>query len=152
MAGCSSPGACGVGEADKRRCATGVWRNYAAQEFLAAGKYGTARRAAASAATHVDLPTPTPPSTARWHGGAAGRFREGRTVGGGDGDAAGPGGGASRPPPLSSCRAAGIAATLSSTSPIFILPLAAIFLGDVLRWRTILGAVIAVLGVGLLFL
>jgi len=28
------------------------------------------------------LPTPTPPSTARWHGGAAGRFREGRTVGG----------------------------------------------------------------------
>jgi len=47
---------------------------------------------------------------------------------------------------------AGIAATLSSTSPIFILPLAAIFLNDRIRPRTVVSALIAVTGIGLLFL
>ena len=47
---------------------------------------------------------------------------------------------------------AGIAATLSSTSPIFVLPLAAIFLGDTIRPRTVVAALIAVVGIALLFL
>jgi len=47
---------------------------------------------------------------------------------------------------------AGIAATLSSTSPIFVLPLAAIFLGDTIRARTVVAALIAVIGIALLFL
>ncbi|MEM1350225.1 MAG: DMT family transporter [Myxococcota bacterium] len=46
---------------------------------------------------------------------------------------------------------AGIAATLSSTSPIFILPLAAIFLDDRPTLRAVLGALIAVSGVAVFF-
>jgi len=46
----------------------------------------------------------------------------------------------------------GVAATLSSTSPIFILPLAAIFMGDQMRVRTTLAALVAVFGVALLLL
>lgn len=46
---------------------------------------------------------------------------------------------------------AGIAATLSSTSPIFILPLAAFFLGERIGVRAIGGAFLAVAGVGVLF-
>jgi drug/metabolite transporter (DMT)-like permease len=45
----------------------------------------------------------------------------------------------------------GIATTLNSTSPIFILPLAAIFLGERISLRAILGACLAVAGIGLLF-
>ncbi|MEC9399910.1 MAG: DMT family transporter [Myxococcota bacterium] len=47
---------------------------------------------------------------------------------------------------------AGVAATLSSMSPVFILPIAAIFLGERLSARAIVGALIAVAGVALLFL
>jgi len=47
---------------------------------------------------------------------------------------------------------AGIAATLSSMSPVFILPIAAIFLGERLSARAIVGALVAVAGVALLFL
>ena len=47
---------------------------------------------------------------------------------------------------------AGVAATLSSMSPVFILPLAAIFLDERPSARAIFGAVIAVIGVALLFL
>ena len=46
---------------------------------------------------------------------------------------------------------AGIAATLSSTSPIFILPLSALFLGDRVGLRAIGGACLAVAGVAVLF-
>ncbi|MEE2755461.1 MAG: DMT family transporter [Myxococcota bacterium] len=46
---------------------------------------------------------------------------------------------------------AGIAATLSSTSPIFVLPLAAIWLHDRLTGRSIWAALIATLGMALLF-
>lgn len=46
----------------------------------------------------------------------------------------------------------GIAATLSSTSPIFILPLAWIALDERLTPRSVLGAFIAVIGVAVLFL
>jgi drug/metabolite transporter (DMT)-like permease len=45
---------------------------------------------------------------------------------------------------------AAVAATLSSMSPIFVLPLAHFFLGDRLTPRAVLGAVIAVAGVALL--
>ena len=45
---------------------------------------------------------------------------------------------------------AGIAATLSSTSPIFVLPMAAIFLKDPPNRRGITGAAIAVAGVAVL--
>lgn len=46
----------------------------------------------------------------------------------------------------------GIAATLSSTSPIFILPLAWIFLGERFSVRAVGGAVLAVVGIAVLFL
>ena len=46
----------------------------------------------------------------------------------------------------------GIAATLSSTSPIFVLPLAALFMGDTMRVKTVVAALIAVVGVGILLL
>jgi len=46
----------------------------------------------------------------------------------------------------------GIASTLSSTSPIWILPLAYFILGEKLSMRAILGACIAVAGVAVLFL
>jgi drug/metabolite transporter (DMT)-like permease len=46
----------------------------------------------------------------------------------------------------------GIAATLSSTSPIFILPLAWLMTNEELSTRSIIGAVIAVVGVAVLFL
>lgn len=46
----------------------------------------------------------------------------------------------------------GIAATLSSTSPIFILPLAYFVQGEKLSPRSILGACVAVVGVAVLFL
>lgn len=46
----------------------------------------------------------------------------------------------------------GVAATLSSMSPIFILPIAALFLGERLTARAIIGAVIAVTGVAVLSL
>jgi len=45
---------------------------------------------------------------------------------------------------------AGVAATLSSTSPLFVLPLAAAFLGDRPSFRAVLGAGVAVLGIGVL--
>ncbi len=47
---------------------------------------------------------------------------------------------------------AGIAATLQSTSPLFVLPLAVIFLHERLSARSILGAAVAVVGVALLLL
>lgn len=46
---------------------------------------------------------------------------------------------------------AGIAATLTSTSPIWILPLAHIFTDDKMTARSVTGAIIAVLGIALLF-
>lgn len=45
---------------------------------------------------------------------------------------------------------AAVAATLSSTSPIFVLPLAHFFLGDKLTPRAVIGAILAVAGVALL--
>lgn len=45
----------------------------------------------------------------------------------------------------------GIAATLSSTAPLFILPLAWLVLGERLTMRSVLGAVVAVAGVAILF-
>ncbi len=47
---------------------------------------------------------------------------------------------------------AGIAATLMSLSPIFILPVARLVEGEHITARAVLGALIAVVGVGLLFL
>lgn len=44
----------------------------------------------------------------------------------------------------------GVAATLNSTSPIFVLPLAAIFLDDKLTSRSVVGALIAVSGIAVL--
>jgi drug/metabolite transporter (DMT)-like permease len=44
-----------------------------------------------------------------------------------------------------------IASTLSSTSPIFVLPLAYFIEKEKLSWRSILGAFIAVIGVAILF-
>ncbi len=46
----------------------------------------------------------------------------------------------------------GVASTLSSTSPIFVLPLAYYFDGERLTVRSVLGALIAVVGVAILFL
>lgn len=46
---------------------------------------------------------------------------------------------------------AGIAATLTATSPIFVLPLARIFLKERLSPRAVLGALVAVVGVAVLF-
>lgn len=46
--------------------------------------------------------------------------------------------------------AAGIAQTLSSTSPLFIIPLASM-LGDRITWRAIIGVFISLAGVALLF-
>ncbi|MBN2381358.1 DMT family transporter [bacterium] len=46
---------------------------------------------------------------------------------------------------------AGIAQTLLSTSPVFVLPLAAIYLGDTVSMRAILGALCALAGISLLF-
>lgn len=48
--------------------------------------------------------------------------------------------------------AAGVAATLSSTSPLFVLPLAAVFLDDRPSVRSVAGAAIAVGGIAVLFL
>ncbi len=45
---------------------------------------------------------------------------------------------------------AGVAQSLSATSPLFVLPLAAMT-GDRLRWRSIVGVVIALAGIWLLF-
>jgi drug/metabolite transporter (DMT)-like permease len=45
---------------------------------------------------------------------------------------------------------AGIAQTLSSTSPLFVLPLA-IWMGDIVSFRAILGVLVALSGVALLF-
>jgi len=45
----------------------------------------------------------------------------------------------------------GVAATLNSTSPIFALPLAAVFFREKLSFRSVVGAVVAVIGVALLF-
>jgi len=47
---------------------------------------------------------------------------------------------------------AGIAATLSSTSPLFVLPFAAIFLGDKITGRSVMAALTAICGMLLLFL
>lgn len=44
-----------------------------------------------------------------------------------------------------------VAATLNSTSPLFILPLAAVMMGERIRVREVLGAATAVAGVGLYF-
>ena len=44
-----------------------------------------------------------------------------------------------------------VATTLNSTSPIFILPLAYFILKEKISWRSVGGAVVAVLGVALLF-
>lgn len=46
---------------------------------------------------------------------------------------------------------AGVAATLSSTSPIFVLPLAWFALGERLSLRAVLGAAVAVCGIAMLF-
>jgi drug/metabolite transporter (DMT)-like permease len=45
---------------------------------------------------------------------------------------------------------AAVAATLAATSPIFVVPLARIFLKEALTWRGIFGATVAVVGVGIL--
>lgn len=47
---------------------------------------------------------------------------------------------------------AGVAATLMSLSPIFILPVAKVVEGETISFRAVLGAGIAVVGVGLLFI
>jgi drug/metabolite transporter (DMT)-like permease len=47
---------------------------------------------------------------------------------------------------------AGVAATLSSTSPLFVLPLAAAFLDDRPSPRAVIGAAVAVAGIAVLFL
>ena len=46
----------------------------------------------------------------------------------------------------------GVAATLSSTSPIFVLPLAALFLHERISPRAVIGACLAVAGIAVLFL
>lgn len=46
----------------------------------------------------------------------------------------------------------GVAATLNATSPLFVLPFAALFFGERLTARSVAGAFIAVAGVALLFL
>jgi drug/metabolite transporter (DMT)-like permease len=45
---------------------------------------------------------------------------------------------------------AGIAKSLGATSPLFVLPLA-IWMGEVVSLRAILGVLVALAGVGLLF-
>lgn len=47
---------------------------------------------------------------------------------------------------------AGIAATLTATSPIWVLPLAHYFSGDRMTTRSVVGALIAVAGIALLFI
>ncbi len=47
---------------------------------------------------------------------------------------------------------AGIAVTLSTTTPLFILPLVAVFEKEPIGPRAVLGALVAVAGVGVLFL
>jgi len=47
--------------------------------------------------------------------------------------------------------ATGVAQTLSSTSPLFVLPIAA-FLKETITLRAILGVLIALLGIALLFI
>ncbi|WP_337906949.1 EamA family transporter [Iningainema tapete] len=47
--------------------------------------------------------------------------------------------------------AAGIAKSLGATSPLFVLPLA-FFMGEKISLRTILGVLVAIAGVGLLFI
>jgi drug/metabolite transporter (DMT)-like permease len=47
---------------------------------------------------------------------------------------------------------AGIAATIMSTFPILVIPLAMIFHGERPSWRSVLGTVISVIGVAMLFL
>ena len=46
--------------------------------------------------------------------------------------------------------AAGIALTLTNTSPLFVLPIA-IWIGEKVSWRAIVGVVIALCGVAVLF-
>ena len=46
----------------------------------------------------------------------------------------------------------GVASTLNSTSPIFILPLSALVLGEKVSPRAIFGAIIAVAGIAVLAL
>lgn len=46
----------------------------------------------------------------------------------------------------------GVAATLNSTSPLFVLPLSRFVLGERLSLRAVLGAVLAVVGVAVLFM
>jgi len=48
--------------------------------------------------------------------------------------------------------ATGIASTILSTTPIFLIPVAAIIEHEKTTWRAVLGAVVAVAGVALLFL
>jgi drug/metabolite transporter (DMT)-like permease len=44
----------------------------------------------------------------------------------------------------------GIAQTLTATSPLFVLPIAAM-MGDRINLRAIFGVIIALLGIGILF-
>jgi drug/metabolite transporter (DMT)-like permease len=46
--------------------------------------------------------------------------------------------------------AAGISQTLSSTSPLFVLPVAA-WLGEKISWRALVGVLVALAGIGILF-
>jgi len=46
---------------------------------------------------------------------------------------------------------AGIAQTLLATSPLFVLPIV-VFRGETISWRAVLGALIAVGGIGVLFI
>jgi drug/metabolite transporter (DMT)-like permease len=46
--------------------------------------------------------------------------------------------------------AAGIAQTLSATSPIFVIPLT-VLLGEKISYRTLVGVILAIVGIGLLF-
>lgn len=48
--------------------------------------------------------------------------------------------------------AAGVAQTLNATSPLFVLPMAAIVMGETISLRAFLGALVAILGVAMLFL
>ncbi len=44
----------------------------------------------------------------------------------------------------------GIASTLMQTSPIFVIPIA-MFMGEKVSWRAIIGVIVAIMGIGLLF-
>jgi drug/metabolite transporter (DMT)-like permease len=46
----------------------------------------------------------------------------------------------------------GIASTIMATTPIIMLPLSWMFYKEKLTYRAVIGAIVAVLGVGLLFL